>query len=68
MNECMFARKICLTDCGMENCALVLILLMKNVAKLSVIKADEGGGVGGQRSEENVLKNMQELDKLFILL
>ncbi len=52
----------------MENCALVLILLMKNVAKLSVIKADEGGGVGGQRSEENVLKNMQELDKLFILL
>ncbi len=52
----------------MENCALVLNLLMKNVAKLSVVKADEGGGVGGQRSEENVLKNMQELDKLFILL
>ncbi len=35
VNECMFAGKMSLTDCGVENCALmVLILLMKNVAKL----------------------------------
>ncbi len=34
VNKCMFAGKWCLTDCGMENCALmVLIVLMKNVAK-----------------------------------
>ncbi len=36
VNECMFAGKMCLTDCGVENCALmVLILLMKNVAVVS---------------------------------
>ncbi len=35
----MFAGKMCLTDCGVENCALmVLILLMKNVAKSSALK------------------------------
>ncbi len=65
VNECMLAGKMCLTDCGVENCALmVLILLMKNVAKSSAFRIDEGGGGGGQRSEENVLKSMQELDKL----
>ncbi len=53
----------------MENCALmVLILLMKNVAKLSAVRVDEGGGGGGQRREENVLKSMRELDELLILL
>ncbi len=45
MNECMFAGKMCLTDCGVKNCALmVLILSMKNIAKLLVIRVDEGGG------------------------
>ncbi len=30
VNEFMFAGKICLTDCGVENCAVrLLILLMK---------------------------------------
>ncbi len=44
VNECMFAGKMCLTDCGVENCALmVLILLMKNVAKSLAIRVDEGG-------------------------
>ncbi len=69
VNECMFAGKMCFTDCGVENCALmVLILLMKNVAKSSAIRVDEEGGGGGQRSEENVLKSMRELDELLILL
>ncbi len=69
VNECMFAGKMCLTDCGEENCALmVLILLMKNVAKSLAVRVDEGGGGGGQRREENVLKIMQELDELLILL
>ncbi len=32
----------------MENCALmVLILLMKNIAKSSAVRVDEGGGGGG---------------------
>ncbi len=31
VNKCMFAGKWCLTDCGVENCALMV--LMKNVAK-----------------------------------
>ncbi len=49
MNECMFAGKMCLTDCGEKNCALmVLILSMKNIAKLLVIRVDEGGGGGGR--------------------
>ncbi len=44
-NECMFAGKMCLTDCVVENCALmVLILVMKNVAKSSAIRVYEGGG------------------------
>ncbi len=69
VNECMFAGKMCLTDCGVENCALmVLILLMKNMAMSSAVRVDEGGEGGGQRSEENILKSMQELDELLILL
>ncbi len=55
VNEFMFAGKMCLTDCGVENCAVsFVILLMKNMAKLSAVKVDEGGG--GQRREENILK------------
>ncbi len=35
VNECM----LCLTDCAVENCALmVLILLKKNLAKLSAVR------------------------------
>ncbi len=57
VNECMFAGKMCLIDCGVENCTLmVLILLMKNVAKSSAVRVDEWGGGGGQMREENVLK------------
>ncbi len=42
VNECMFAGKMCLIDCGVENCTLmVLILLMKNVAKSSAVRVDE---------------------------
>ncbi len=67
--KCMFAGKMCLTDCVVENCELmVLILLMKNVAESSAVRVDEGGGGGGQRREENLLKSMRELDKLLILL
>ncbi len=63
VNKCMFAVKMCLTDFGVENCALmVLILLMKNMAKSSAVRVDEGGGGGGQRREENVIKSMRELD------
>ncbi len=63
------AGTMCFTDCGVENCALmVLILLMKNVVKSSAVRLDEGGGGGGQRREENVLKSTRELDKLLILL
>ncbi len=37
-NEFMFAGKMCLTDCGVENCAVrFVILLMKNVPKLSAV-------------------------------
>ncbi len=39
MNKCMFAGKICLTDCVWKIAQMVLILLMKNVA------VDEGRGV-----------------------
>ncbi len=43
VNKCMFAGKMCLTDCGVENCALmVLIVLMKHMAKSSAAKVDEG--------------------------
>ncbi len=40
VNECMFASKMCLTDCGVENCSLmVVIVLMKNMAKSSAVKS-----------------------------
>ncbi len=39
----MFAGKMCLTDCGVENCAVrFVIVLMKNVAKSSAVRVDEG--------------------------
>ncbi len=39
VNECMFAGKMCLTDCGVENCAMiVLILLMKNVESRQLLE------------------------------
>ncbi len=67
VNECMFAGKMCLTVCGVENCAVrFVILLMKNVVKSSAVRVDGGGG-GGWRREENVLKSMRELGKLLIL-
>ncbi len=38
VNECMFAGKMCLTDCGVENCALmVLILLVKNIISRQIM-------------------------------
>ncbi len=66
VQECKFVGKMCLTVCGMENCAVrFVILLMKNVAKSSAVTVDEGGG--GQWREENVLKSMRELGELLIL-
>ncbi len=45
VSECMFAGKMCLTVYGVENCALmVVILLMKNMAKSLVVRVYEGGG------------------------
>ncbi len=45
--------KMCLTVCGVENCAVrFVIVLMKNVAKSSAVRVDEGRGGGGQRREE----------------
>ncbi len=68
VNKFMFAGKMCLIDCGVENCAVrFVILLMKNVPKSSTVRVDEGGGGGGQRREENVLKSMRELGELLIL-
>ncbi len=50
VNEFMFAGKMCLTDCGVENCAVrFVILLMKNVTKSSTVRVDEGRGGGGKR-------------------
>ncbi len=67
VNEFMFAGTMCLTDCGVENCAVRFVnLLMKNVPKSSAVRVDVGGG--GQRREENVLKSMRELGELLILL
>ncbi len=67
VNEFMFAGKMCLTDCGVENCVVrFVIVLMKN-SKLSAVRVDEGGGGGGQRREENVLKSKWELGELLIL-
>ncbi len=53
VNEFMLAGKMCLTDCGVENCVVrFVIVLMKN-SKLSAVRVDGGG----QRREENVLKS-----------
>ncbi len=50
VNKCMFAGKMCLIDCGVENYAVrFVILLMKNVEKSSAVRVDEGGGGGGQK-------------------
>ncbi len=50
VNEFIFAGKMCLTDCGVENCAVrFVILLMKNVAKSSAVRVDEAGGDKGGR-------------------
>ncbi len=39
VNECMFAGKMCLADCGVEYCAVrFVILLMKSVAKSSAVR------------------------------
>ncbi len=39
VNECMFAGKMCLTVCGVDNCAVrFVILLMKNMAKSSAVR------------------------------
>ncbi len=68
VNEFVFAGKMCLTDCGVEFCAVrFVILLMNNVAKSSAVRVDERGGGGGQRREENVLKSIRELGELLIL-
>ncbi len=38
MNKCMFAGKMCFTVCGVDNCVVrFVIVLMKNVAKLSAV-------------------------------
>ncbi len=67
VNKFLFAGTMCLTDCGVENCAArFVILLMKNVPNSSAVRVDEGGG-GGQRREKNVLKSMRELGELLIL-
>ncbi len=61
VNECMFAGKMCLTDWGVENCAVTfLIVLMKNVAKSSAVKS--WWRRGRTKEQGNVLKSMQELD------
>ncbi len=50
---------MCLTDCGVENCAVrFVIFYMKNVPKSSAVRVDNGGGGGGQKREENVLKSI----------
>ncbi len=68
VNKFMFAGKMCLTDCGVENCAVrFVILLMKNVAKSSAVRVNEGGGGGGQWRKENVLKSVQELGEFLFL-
>ncbi len=67
-NLLQFVGKMCLTVCGMDNCAVRFVtLLMKNVAKLSAVRVYEGGGGGGQTRKENVLKSMRELGELLIL-
>ncbi len=49
---CLLVRKLW---CGKLCTDFYFILLMKNIAKSSVVRVDEGGGGGGQRREENVV-------------
>ncbi len=46
----------------MRNWSLMVffVLFVKQVAKSSAVRVDEGGGGGGQRREENVLKSARE--------
>ncbi len=55
VNEFMFAGKMCLTDFGMDNCAVRFVILMKKVAKSSAVRVYEGGGAteGGQCFKEH---------------
>jgi len=58
--ECVFDFKMCLSVCGVMNWQnwplMVVVLFMKNMAKLSSVKADRGGG--GQRREEKNLERV----------
>ncbi len=67
VNEGMFAGKMYLTVCSVEKCAVRFVIsLMKNVAKSSAVRVDEGGRGGGQRSTF-FLKSMRVLGELLIL-
>ncbi len=57
VNEFMFAGKMCLTDCGVENCPVRFVTVLMKNSKSSAVRVDEGRGGGGQRREENVLKS-----------
>jgi len=57
---CVLAIKMCVSVCGGENWPMmVVVLFMKNVAKSSAVRVDEGRG-GGLKIEEKVLKSMRE--------
>lgn len=61
--------EMCVSVSDEENCLLMrAVLLVKNDAKSSAVRVDEGGGGGGQRREENVLKSWRESEQLLILL
>ncbi len=38
VNECMFAGKMCLTDCGVENCAVMVLILLNNLEHFTWFK------------------------------
>jgi len=59
---CVLAIKMCVSVCGGENWPMmVVVLFMKNVAKSSAVRVDEGGGRGeGLIIEEKVLKSVRE--------
>lgn len=46
---------------------MAVVFFTKKDAKSSAVKFDEGGGRGGQRREEKVLKRVRESDELLIL-
>ncbi len=65
VNEFMFAGKMCLTDCGVENCPVrFVILLMKNVPKSSAVRVDEGGGGGGQKEGGKCFKEHARIRRI----